>query len=111
MSSGASQAQPAGIACPKCGRINGSELRKCDQCGTRLYTHCRQCGSRNPRARSRCAQCGHHLHGSSHRHGGDPDATLKLLLVVIVVVALYFLVRWVAAPPGFPSLPPAEPAQ
>lgn len=110
MSSEASKTQATAVKCPKCGRVNGPDQMDCGACGEHLYLHCRHCKARNARVRERCVECGHRLHRSSHDHGWDSDAQFKFLLVVVVLVALYFLVRWLAAPPGFPALPPAEPA-
>ena len=102
------------IECRDCGKVNGPEVGDCSQCGAQLYMHCRKCGSRNPPVQVRCLNCKHRLHrshrSSLHHHLGS-DAKVKLLLVVIALVVLYFVVRWLAAPAGFPALPPGESVQ
>lgn len=51
----------------------------------------------------------HRLYRSSDHDQLGSDTNFKLLLVVVVLVALYFVVRWLAAPAEFPALPPAQP--
>jgi ribosomal protein L40E len=109
MKSKATKTVATNIECRDCGKVNGPEARDCGHCGAHLYMNCRKCGSRNPRVQIRCSNCGHRLHRSSHHVRLHSDSKFKLLLVVVVLVALYFVVRWLAAPPGFPALPPAEP--
>lgn len=86
---------------------------RCETAATaeRISTWIHRCGSRNPRVQNRCSKCGHRLHRSSHEAHFHSDSKFKLFLVVVVLVALYFVVRWLAAPPGFPALPPGEPLQ
>jgi ribosomal protein L40E len=114
MKSNASVAELNTTKCPKCGNPNGGEAQDCGKCGARLHVQCRKCGSRNPRVENRCSKCGHRLyrsHRSSHHDHLDSDSKFKLLLVVVVLVALYVVVRWLAAPAGFPALSPAEPSR
>ena len=114
MESNASVAALPTIQCPKCNHPNGGEAQDCGKCGTRLYVSCRKCGSRNPRVESRCSKCGQRLrrsHRSSQHHHLDSDTKFKMLLVVVVLVALYYVVRWLSAPAGFPALPPGESPQ
>jgi len=109
MKSDATKTVATSIECRDCGKVNGPEVQDCGHCGAHLYMDCRKCGSRNPRVRIRCSNCGHRLHRSSHHAGLHSDSKFKFLLVVVVVVALSFVVRWLAAPPDFPALPPGEP--
>jgi class 3 adenylate cyclase/tetratricopeptide (TPR) repeat protein len=62
------------MRCPQCGHENGTDLKFCGECGTRLALLCAECGARNSPSQKFCGECGARLTTRTQSRAPSPES-------------------------------------